>query len=112
VQYYQLKRRHAKIGCGDIIEFDTFVTLVKSPCKYCGVEYSKRIEDRPKKKLSDHILTCNGIDRLDPSIGYTKDNSVACCTCCNFAKHIMTETEFYRWVNRVYNYCVKDKVLT
>lgn len=50
-----------------------------------------------KKRLSDHVLKCNGIDRVDSSKGYTVENSVACCKYCNTAKNTMTESEFYTW---------------
>jgi len=109
VQYSHLKRRNQKMGFSDAIEFDDFAKLAKSPCKYCGVEYSKEIEDRlneskKNKRLSDHVLKCNGVDRVDSSKGYTKDNSVPCCKVCNYAKHTMSESDFYRWVKRVYEH--------
>ena len=109
VQYSHLKRRNRKIGFKSVLDFDVFVRLSKSSCKYCGLEYSKEIEDRlneskSHKRLSDHILKCNGIDRVDNKKGYTKDNSVTCCKYCNFAKHTMTEEDFYKWIKRVYEY--------
>ena len=109
VQYSHLKRRNRKMGFIDIIDFDTFKSLSKSHCKYCGLEYSKEIEDRlneskRSKRLSDYILKCNGIDRVDSNKGYTKDNSVTCCKYCNFAKHTMSEHDFYKWIKRVYEY--------
>lgn len=113
LQYSHLKRRHLKnnmIGC--VIDFETFKMLSKSKCKYCGIEYSKEIEDRLNeskngKRLSDEILKINGIDRVDSNIGYTKENSVACCKYCNFAKHTMSESDFYKWIRRVYEYNFK-----
>ena len=113
VQYSHLKRRHSnKQMSGEIIDFETFSLLSKSRCKYCGLEYSKEIEDRlneskNKKRLSDEVLKVNGIDRIDPSVGYTKENSVSCCKYCNFAKHTMNEDNFYKWIRRVYEYNFK-----
>lgn len=109
VQYSHLKRRNKKLGYIGIMRFERFSELSKSPCKYCGLEYSKQIEDRlneskKQKRLSDHILKCNGIDRINCNVGYTEENSVACCKYCNFAKHTMTEDDFYKWVKRVYEY--------
>ena len=83
--------------------------LAKAPCKYCGLEHSKEIEDRlneskKQKRLSDHILKCNGIDRVDSSKGYTKENSVTCCKHCNTAKNIMSDISFYKWIKRVYEF--------
>lgn len=113
VQYSHLKRRHKKIDSKNkIIDFKVFKNLSKSNCKYCGLEYSKEIEDRLSersdgKKLSDNIIKINGIDRVDSNIGYTKDNSVPCCKYCNFAKHTMSEDNFYKWVRMVYEYNFK-----
>ena len=109
VQHSHLKRRDKKKGFTETISFDVFSLLSKSPCKYCGLEYSKEIEDRlneskKQKRLSDHILKCNGIDRVDSSNGYTLDNSVACCKFCNIAKNTMSEDDFYKWIKRVYEF--------
>ena len=109
VQYSHLRRRNRKKGFNDVITFDEFTSLSKSPCNYCGVSHSREIEDRfceskDKKKFSEHILLINGIDRIDPSKGYTAANSVPCCSKCNFAKHTMQEQEFFDWVKKVYNY--------
>lgn len=112
VQYSHLKRRNKAKFFDDVLGFDDFCLLSKSPCKYCGTEYSKEIEDRLNeskkgKRLSDHVLKCNGIDRIDSSKGYTRENSVPCCKFCNFAKHTMSEGDFYQWVKRVYEYNFK-----
>lgn len=109
VQYSHLKRRNKSKGFSDVISFETFSSLSKSPCKYCGLEYSKEIEDRlneskKQKRLSDHILKCNGIDRVDNSKGYTIDNSAPCCKFCNTAKNTMSEDDFYAWVKRIYEF--------
>jgi hypothetical protein len=109
VQYCHLKRRDVKKGFCETISLAVFSLLSKSPCKYCGIEYSKEIEDRlneskSQKRLSDHILKSNGIDRVDSSKGYTVDNSVACCKYCNTAKNTMSEGEFYNWIKRVYKF--------
>ena len=109
VQYSHLKRRNKKMGFEDVIDFETFTSLSKSPCKYCGLKHSKEIEDRfseskKNKRFSDKVLKCNGIDRVDSRKGYTKENSVACCKYCNFAKHTMSEDNFYKWIKKVYEY--------
>jgi len=110
VQYSHLKRRHTQNKMrGDIMDFENFRKLSKSPCKYCGLKYSKIIEDRQnetkKGKLnSRHILKINGIDRVNNNIGYTNKNSVSCCKVCNFAKHTQTKKDFYKWVKKIYEY--------
>jgi len=113
VQYSHLKRRHKNLNKdGVVIDFNTFKKLSKDKCKYCGIEYSKVLEDRLSersdgKKLSDNIIKINGIDRVDSDLGYTKENSVTCCKYCNFAKHTMSEDDFYKWIRRVYEFNFK-----
>lgn len=113
VQYSHLKRRHKQNNMsGNVINFHRFKELSKLPCKYCGVPYSKEIEDRlneskNKKRLSNEVLKINGIDRIDSNIGYTVENSVSCCKYCNFAKHTMSEDDFYKWIKKVYDYNFK-----
>jgi hypothetical protein len=33
----------------------------------------------------DHYIA-SGLDRVDPTFGYTNENTVACCVLCNFSK--------------------------
>ena len=109
VQYSHLKRRNVNKGFAETMGFNVFSRLSKSPCNYCGLEYSKEIEDRlseskKQKRLSDYVLKCNGIDRIDSSKGYTVENSVACCKYCNTAKNTMSVDEFLKWIGRVYEF--------
>lgn len=61
VQYSHLKRRHTKNKMsGDIIDFKTFCKLSKSKCKYCGLEYSREIEDRLNESKSKKRLSRRG----------------------------------------------------
>ena len=116
-QYAHLKRRHTKKNMvGNIINFETFKKLSLSKCHYCGLEYSKKILDnlmeiKNAKLMSDTIIYCNGIDRISNNLGYTKENSVACCSCCNFAKHTMNKDEFLKWIKKVYEYNFIDEEL-
>lgn len=80
-----------------------FFNLITSPCVYCG--------KKPELKTSQYAvkadiepLTSNGVDRLDSSKGYTVDNSVSCCSDCNYGKHRKSKQEFLEWVSRVYHF--------
>ena len=112
VQYSHMKRRNKRLGFLDCMPLAEFAKLIKSPCKYCGIDSSKEIEDRlneskSMKRLSNHVLKCNGVDRINPDGGYTIENSVPCCKFCNFAKHTMQEVEFYKWLKRAYEHSFK-----
>ena len=50
----------------------------------------------------------NGIDRVDPSKGYTIDNCVSCCSKCNYAKHDMTISEYNEWLTKAYNHMISS----
>jgi len=77
--------------------------LMKQPCHYCGQVPS----DLAKRR--SHSVFCNGIDRVDNALGYTKDNSVSCCSACNMAKRVMSKAEFLSWVTRVYNHSIHGR---
>lgn len=74
------------IKCGDIRGFESTLTYEEfveftsqSECHYCGspIAWSKH------KSNSESVSTAYNLDRKDTSIGYTKDNCVACCGRCN-----------------------------
>ena len=58
--------------------------LFNAQCYYCGKQY------------------CLGIDRLDNSKGYTKENSVPCCGCCNKMKMDLTLPFFIQQIKKIY----------
>lgn len=106
--YARLRKRQKKFS-GDMLSFELFKELSSKPCVYCGVVNSRIIQDRrgDMKKaglISDTILKINGIDRIDSSIGYTKENCVPCCPICNCAKNTMTQDDFKQWIRRVYKH--------
>jgi len=76
--------------------------LTSQPCYYCGREPQQSRIVRRRGVNGDYL--CNGIDRVDNSKGYSKDNVVPCCSKCNVAKHTMTREEFLSWISSVYEY--------
>ena len=85
---------------------EQILELVKQPCHYCGIEPS----NVRTTGWNSGSITCNGIDRVDNSIGYTKENVVPCCWTCNNKKKAMSKNEFLEWVSRVYTYQNSIKV--
>jgi len=59
--------------------------LVMSNCYYCNT--------RPKPYI--------GIDRVDSSKGYLRDNVVPCCRKCNTAKLDHTLEDFKAWIKKI-----------
>jgi len=65
---------------------DVFHDMVKTTCYYCGIIQEKGF---------------NGIDRLDCTKGYTKENSVPCCEMCNFMKGEESPNTFIHHVEHI-----------
>lgn len=82
-------RQHArKRGFAFRLSAEQFRALTQEPCRYCGVYLS---QTAVRRKSS---FPYNGIDRLDSSKGYTKENSVAACGTCNLMKMGKTVAKF------------------
>jgi hypothetical protein len=76
------------------LTFDQFVSIVQSPCEYCGLP-SRLVVFYGKGAY------INGIDRTDSKVGYTVDNCVPCCNICNFAKKDLSLEQFKKWIVRL-----------
>jgi hypothetical protein len=81
------------------LDFQNFIELINGNCYYCGIEKCSPFIWR--YKYEEKSLLLNGVDRIDNSIGYTKENSVSCCKTCNFAKNELSFDEFKKWANRL-----------
>lgn len=75
--------------------------LFKGDCFYCGSPPS-RVRKIERLHGSEYIY--NGIDRIDSSKNYTKDNVVSCCSKCNFMKHELSIEEFKMHIIKIYNH--------
>lgn len=83
------------------INYNNFLDIVKKNCYYCG----EKPEMRPShSKRWDFKFPMSGIDRINSSAGYTKNNIVPCCSHCNQAKWDYTTEEFFSWIKKVYEY--------
>ena len=88
------------------LSIEKFRELVTSNCFYCGATPSN-IKKQPGHN-GEFIY--NGIDRVDSSIGYIEENCVSCCATCNKAKLAMSKEEFLLWIEKVYNFSIKEKI--
>lgn len=61
------------------------LSLCEKPCFYCGKQ------------------RCLGVDRIDNSKGYTIDNCVPCCGCCNKMKMDLELNFFLSQIKKIYN---------
>jgi hypothetical protein len=86
------------------ISLDLFDEITRLNCYFCGTE-PVLIKTH---KIFSGAIPRNGIDRLDSFSGYSTDNVVPCCKTCNYAKGIMSEDEFYRWIKTAYKHLLED----
>ena len=92
-KYITYKKRHfQKYGNGNVISEEEFNRLSSMSCHYCGVEWP------------------NGIDRINSSIGYVKENCVPCCKHCNYVKGNLSMEDFKTWTKRFVIYQKKHKI--
>jgi len=59
---------------------EEMMKLVIQPCFYCGLESSNKV----KRKYGE--FQYNGLDRIDNSVGYAKNNILVSCRHCNALK--------------------------
>jgi hypothetical protein len=79
-------KSNAKTRCIEFnLTLDDFIDYIDSNCYYCNDNKSK------------------GIDRVDNSKGYSKNNCVSCCKFCNIMKNNYTLEEVLDKVNNIYN---------
>lgn len=99
------RRRAKELGVCFTLTEDGFRELTKAPCYYCNVRPS---QSKKANRQSFGVYQYNGIDRLDPSLGYSAGNVAPCCGRCNRAKGSMPVNEFLDWIRRVYRWRVYD----
>lgn len=80
---------------------EEFTLLVTGKCQYCGDSLTQTKKGQGKTS-GDFRYT--GIDRVDSSKGYTKDNCVSCCWLCNNMKSNTEESVFLEHVKKIYQY--------
>lgn len=61
------------------------ISIMNNPCFYCG----------------DKIPV--GIDRIDSSVGYIKENCVPCCSTCNYMKRDFEQSYFILQCKKITN---------
>jgi hypothetical protein len=104
------KRGAASRGLTFDIDFDDFYRLSQLPCHYCGRVRMNRFEvryakgEKAGKPRCNGAFEYNGLDRVDPSIGYNLANCVPCCYQCNIAKSDYSQDEFLGWLELAYQH--------
>jgi hypothetical protein len=89
-KYYQVYKNSAIVKqlVFEITQ-EEYLSIVNLPCEYCGIMQEKGF---------------NGIDRLDSTIGYVRDNCVTCCAMCNYMKGSLDKDIFVQRVEHIATY--------
>ena len=74
-----------------------FKRLTKLPCHYCGKKADRPYH--PKDCRAPYLF--NGIDKINPSLGYILSNCVTCCFECNQRKGTSSYDSFMQSVLRI-----------
>lgn len=77
---------------------EQFKMLCRGDCFYCGENPTNNRNFGGNRTLSG----VNGIDRVNPLVGYTEENSVACCKVCNWMKSNLSAEEFIAHIEQIY----------
>lgn len=97
--YYRYKLRSKQKGYQFNIPFEDFILLTSEECHYCG----RRPETISKSKSDNSAYLYNGLDRVDCSLGYIKENVVTCCELCNKMKMDLSVAEFKSHIIALHN---------
>lgn len=84
------------------LEWKDFLHLIELNCFYCDSPPSNT------REINSAILHYNGIDRMNPLLGYKKTNCITCCHKCNYAKSAMSLKEFISWILKLGAKIAKD----
>jgi 5-methylcytosine-specific restriction endonuclease McrA len=86
-----------------------FDALIQNACHYCGEPPSFR---KDWKRFSD-AFKCNGVDRMDNSLGYADANCVTACKDCNRMKGTMAYADFIAFLKKAgqFQMCGTEKAI-
>lgn len=91
---YDTYMRNAKSAGREFsLTMDDAIRLFTSNCHYCLAE---PYAPAPR---SDGEYLYNGIDRKNNALGYTKENSLPCCSMCNMAKRGHNYEQYVDWLH-------------
>ena len=90
------------------IDEKDYKRLASGNCHYCDEVPSRKYSYKGKKTSQQEFIMVNGIDRKNPKLGYTKSNSVSCCTTCNLLKNKMGYKEFLEKITKIYTNIKKE----
>jgi hypothetical protein len=96
------KSRAKKKGLNIDLDFNEFKCLIKQNCFFCNQEPQNMRKDFTKKRIGLSRGKLNGLDRVDSTKGYLKNNVIPCCEDCNKAKRNLSVSDFLIMIKNIY----------
>lgn len=105
---YKLAIKKRRESWQNTLTLNQYIAIIKKECYYCGEPPVEVSYLRNNKYTQDKQFFANGVDRLDSTLGYSKENCVPCCKSCNFMKHTLTFDQFVNRVLKIKNHMNLD----
>jgi hypothetical protein len=96
------KRRATELKIEFSLTDEEFYDICSLRCFYCDDVPVPRSHGYTRQNYTG-TYSANGIDRVNPEIGYTKNNSVPCCTPCNLMKTNKSQEYFINKAIKIAN---------
>ena len=101
VQYTEYKRRAQRTNYMFSLTLEDIDNMLYSNCYWCNNPPNREFKRKYKKGYVSILR--NGIDRLDNTKGYAKENCVPCCWDCNEMKKDRTIELFLNQIKKIYH---------
>jgi hypothetical protein len=88
------------------LSFDDYINLIIGNCYYCGLN-PPEVTNKTlimRGHVNEPPFFYNGIDRLNPNLGYSLDNCVTSCSICNYMKHTQQHDDFISQIRKITNH--------
>lgn len=105
LRYYHYKTSAEKRNIDFNLSIEEFIEIAEQNCHYCNNSpKDNEISTNSHKSVKTiGFWDNNGIDRIDSSLGYFKDNCVPCCKTCNQMKSDLDYTKFLNKIEQIAN---------
>lgn len=106
--FYRAYKRNSKDRELDFsLSLEEFSNFISLKCYYCN-DPPKDANYLSKSTRKYKGFLANGIDRVDNTKGYIKENCVTCCTTCNMMKKTLTIDKFLEQISKIYKYKLNE----
>ena len=104
--YRNYKQAAKKRGYEFLLTKEEFVNLISGACHYCGT-----VGSLASAMVAHKDFRHNGVDRVDNSVGYLKENTVSCCAACNRSKGVLGLEAWSAWLRALFAHQQNNKTL-